>query len=102
MRRRKAQSTSAEAYEAIKESGLLGKLQLRVLEVVVNHGPITANEVNERLGGHGYHKRLSELQRFGVVHTPDSRKCTITGRRCMLWESTGQPFLFAVTNTTTG
>lgn len=94
MRRRKGRSTSAEAYEAIKESGLLGKMQLRVLEVVANHGPITANEVNERLGGYGYHKRLSELQRFGVVHTPESRKCSVTGRRCMLWELTGQTFLW--------
>ena len=86
-------NTSAMAYHAIKANGLLSRMRWLVYDCLYQHGPLTGNEVNERLKSPGqvapsYHKRLSELETLGVVRTIGVRACSVTGRECEEWDVT--------------
>ncbi len=85
--------TSAQAYRAIVEEGVVGRMQKRVYSVVYNQGPMTANEINQACLQEGevapsYHKRLSELERMGVVQRVGVRACKVSGRECEAWDVT--------------
>jgi hypothetical protein len=77
--------TSLEAYADIQASGQLGKVQKLVYQSILMDGPATGREINERLGGQGYHKRLSELKREGWIIEIEPRKCKVTGRKATVW-----------------
>jgi hypothetical protein len=77
--------TSLEAYADIQASGQLGKVQKLVYQSILMDGPATGREINERLGGQGYHKRLSELKREGWIVEIEPRKCKVTGRKATVW-----------------
>lgn len=86
-------NTSAMAYHAIKANGLLSRMRWLVYDCLYHNGPLTGNEVNERLKSPrqvapSYHKRLSELETLGVVRTVGVRTCTVTGRECEAWDVT--------------
>jgi hypothetical protein len=77
--------TSLEAYADIQASGQLGKVQKLVYQSILMDGPATGREINQRLGGQGYHKRLSELKREGWIVEIEPRKCKVTGRKATVW-----------------
>lgn len=83
--------TSRRAFHEITDDGTLGDQQERVrAHLAASPAAITANELNQQLGGKGFHKRLSELERVGVVRRAGERACTITGRVCAVWVATGE------------
>jgi hypothetical protein len=82
--------TSAEAFHDIQESGVQADMARTVLSAVRQHGPITRSELDAVLKGPNevnpsYHKRLSELERKGLVAVVGTRPCRISGRRCAEW-----------------
>jgi len=93
--RRVIRRTSQEAYEEIKRTGRLGAMQFQVYEFLFRKGPSTAGEVNAGLAFQGqvsasFHKRLSELERMGVVDREDVRPCRVTGRNAITWKTTNR------------
>ena len=86
-------STSRESWQSVKDSGLVSKMRLRVYDWLYRSGPSTQSEVTAGLKGQGevnpsYHKRLSELERQGLVESVSERPCSITGRNCIAWQTT--------------
>lgn len=80
--------TSIEAYNVIKENGLLSKRRWEVYDVLFHNGPLTAGEIGKHMSGYrsavstadrNIHARLSELKKFGVVFEVRERICSITG-----------------------
>lgn len=87
-----SQGTSVSAYHSIRDSGLLGELQLKVVHAIALNGPLTSGELAE------YHldaarvsisPRLAELKTQGVVKEAEKRACAATGRECIAWDLTG-------------
>lgn len=87
-------STSSRCLEQIRREGLLGHAQLQVYELLLERGPMTGREVDEALSGatgRGHsHKRLPELERFGIARTTTVRPCIVTGRIAHVWEAIDQ------------
>lgn len=92
-----ARQTSVEAYSTIKESGLLGKRQLEVYEIVYQNGPMTASEAFELLKqksdlslrfDSNTHARFTECRDMGLLSEVGERKCKITGRNVIEWDVT--------------
>lgn len=91
--RRPYRRTSSQAHESVLGDGTIGKLQKAVYDHVYKNGPLTANELNVALAKPGekvpgYHKRLSELERIGVVTRTGARDCKVTGREAVTWDVT--------------
>ncbi len=88
------QQTSIDAYHEIREKGLLGRLQLEVLEIIVRFGPLTQNELHREhfaeTQPRNVQPRVSELEARGVVRSAGQRPCRITGFVCETWEFTGE------------
>jgi len=84
--------TSIAAYNQIKADGTLSKMRWIVYDCLFRHGPLTSREVDNGLGPGedrpSYHKRLSELERMGVVTTVGRKVCSVTGKECELWDVT--------------
>lgn len=85
--------TSIDAYNHIKDCGLLSRTRWLVYETLFQKGPCTARELDKWLATPGdtktsYHKRLSELERMGVVQTVGERPCSMTGVNATLWDVT--------------
>jgi hypothetical protein len=84
------QPTSAQTYYDILQSGELGDRQRTVLKLLMDKGPLTGSEINEALDSHSGHKRLSELEKMGVIRAGPSRVCKVTQREAIEWEVTGR------------
>jgi len=82
---RTMRESSIASFEAIKASGLLSEERLRAYEAVLKYGPVTGSELNAILRSKSGHKRLSELQRIGLVSEAGKKVCRQTGRRCLAW-----------------
>jgi len=80
--------TSIQAYQQIEANGLLSRVRWLVYAHLFHHGPLTGSELNSQMSGVSYHKRLSELERLGVVQTCGRRRCTITDMECEQWDVT--------------
>lgn len=85
--------TSLEAFQRIRENGLLSKTRWTVYELLYREGPLTGHEVDARLANGSnrnpcYHQRLSELRDRAVVMEIGERKCSITGHRAIIWDVT--------------
>jgi len=74
--------TSKDAYDKIKPD--LPTKQLQVWNAL-SRNTMTGGELNEYLETHSAHKRLSELQRKGVIFEQRTRKCKISGANCIEW-----------------
>lgn len=84
--------TTLAAYDAIRRNGLLSRSRFAVYECLLEHGPLTRNELDHRLS-HGsvnptYSRRLVELERLGVVQRVGTFRCSITGFECDAWDVT--------------
>lgn len=89
--------TSIEAYNTIKENGLLSKRRWEVYEVLFNYGPLTGGEIGRKMASYrsavstadrNIHARLTELRNFGVVYEVGERDCRVTGMSVIEWDVT--------------
>lgn len=89
--------TSIEAFNAIRDNGLLTGLQFEIYEILFQHGPMTAGEAAQVYRSRHAHtnrqrneiaKRVSDLRAFGVVREIGSRPCRATGMRVLVWDVT--------------
>lgn len=87
--------TSIEAYNTIKENGLLSKRRLEVYEALFEFGPCTggelfrkANAKQKNIPNANIVTRLGELRRVGVVAEVGERKCAATGMNVIVWDVT--------------
>lgn len=89
-----ARETSMLAYNKIRESGLLGNMQILVYETVWQLGSCTSAEAIEDLRQRGYcagplsqfRARFTELREMGVLCEIGQRKCNVTGRTAIVWD----------------
>ena len=79
--------SSYEAYQAILEE-LPGSRQ-RVFRHLFRHGPSTGRELNEAMGSQSAHKRLSELERQGLIIDSGTRQCRVSGHDSHAWAVIG-------------
>lgn len=81
--------TSVEAYHHVVQSGVLGRAQEKVYRILFEHGPMSGADLAAYGGitpsGSTLFKRVSELERLGVVRSIGSRKNAKTGRFETLW-----------------
>lgn len=82
--------TSIEVYKQIEAEGLLSKRRFEIYRCVFNNGPLTQMEAARFTGllDHSVTPRFAELERQGVITTVGERKCSITGRRVLIWDVT--------------
>lgn len=88
-------ASSLAAYERIKREGLLPKMQFETYEIIALHGPLTARQlmsvVRDSVGDFltdQHHKRLSELERKGVIRNLGYVDCPVRGTLAILWDIT--------------
>lgn len=86
--RRIPRRTSVEAYNKIRESGLLSQRRFEVYDALYRWGPATATELAGMSGIKGAWKRLSELVRLGVAYEVRTRKCQVTGQQVIEFDVT--------------
>jgi hypothetical protein len=82
--------TSAAAYAAIQNEGLLNKLQFKVYHLLYHHGPLTGRELNAEMRSGDGHKRFQELREKCVAYVVRERACSVSGRRAQEWDVTDQ------------
>ena len=84
--------TSVECYHKIKESGLLGEMQTRVLGVIAKHGPITINECATTyfpdVDSRTVSPRFAEIKRRGSIIDDGVKIDKFTGKTAKAWIST--------------
>ncbi len=89
--------TSIDAYNDIKENGLLSRTRLIVYACLFRDGPMTQSETEAALASSNsgkpkrvtsYHKRFAELERQKVIAVVGERICRITGRKVTEWDVT--------------
>lgn len=51
----------------------------------------TAGEIEHKINRPGSHRRLSEMERMGLVKRVGKRKCTVTGKNRDLWFDDDSP-----------
>ena len=85
---------SREVYQQIVGNGLVSDLQKLVVVAIDSYGPMTANEVTARLNvtqRDCVRPRLTELKNLDVVEAVSKRKCSVSGKVCLVWSFTGRP-----------
>lgn len=97
--------TSIEAYNRIKDEGLLSQRRFEVYTQLYAHGPCTANELFKKTRGisqvsqANIQPRLNELVALGVAREVETRECQITGNRVLVYDVTaGLPTKYEKTN----
>lgn len=88
--------TSIEAYNQIKNNGLLSERRMQVYDLLYKYGPLTALQVIDHFrrtlinfsSTGNLSTRLSELRDMGVVEELGTTKCPIGGRNVILWDVT--------------
>lgn len=90
---KKTRLTSRLAYQALVKSGALkGKQAIIMKELVNSPEPATSGEILYDLNVrnvNAWRGRFTELKARGLIREAGTRKCTVTGRRCITWEATG-------------
>lgn len=90
--------TSAAAYHEIVDNGLVGRRQRQVYEILYRHGPLTMNQVYEKMktqtgyevASHGLGPRLTELRDMGVAAEVGTVRDPITNMTVLLYDVTDQ------------
>ncbi len=83
-----ARTTSIVAYNTIRDTRLLNEKQWRVYHHLYHEGPLTGPELDDSLETADAHKRVSELERAGVVREVGHKINERTGMRNVLWDVT--------------
>lgn len=92
--------TSIEAYNTIRDQGMLSRRRWQTYDGLYKHGPCTGNElikkiINEDSGYHAFRTqtniltRLGELRDMGCVKELGETTCSITKMKVILWDVTG-------------
>lgn len=80
-------STSREAHEEMKPSN--ETIRGNVYSAIQIHGPCTAMELFQCMGkskaGPQIRARLFELRSTGLVYEAGKAKCSVTGKKVILW-----------------
>jgi hypothetical protein len=84
--------TSVEAYDEIKENGLLSERRFEVYDFIARNGPCSINKLLQDKAWIGRNTgsltgRISELERMGLI-VPWGKETAPTGHRVILWEIT--------------
>jgi hypothetical protein len=92
-RRKRIKRTSREAFDKIKADGSLSAMRMQAYSVVRFYGPVTSLEVDTigTVPGNkrpSLHKRLSELERLGLIKVVGQRKCRVSGNQAEEWDIT--------------
>lgn len=87
--------TSRDALKALKSGGFFEPAIQRVFDALVDNGPCTASELYFAMGMRNHsqsnvHTRLGELRDRGSVEELPKRKCSRSGRECIVWDVTGK------------
>lgn len=89
--------TSIETYNKIKSSGLLSNRRFEVYDMLYHSGPMTANDLvrlqkekNPNANQTGWNARFSELEKMGVIKAIGTKKDSISGNECVVWETTNE------------
>lgn len=87
--------TSIEAYNTIKDNGLLSKRRWEVYDILFHHGPLTAHEVVSvarrqypRANQTSFNARLSELKAVGCAEEVGEKINPISEVLNYLWDVT--------------
>ena len=80
--------TSKEAARGSVLNGDVERARWAAMQLVVAHGPATGSELADFDDHHDSRhvgRRLSELERDGLIIRGDPRKCHVTGRNAATW-----------------
>lgn len=91
--------TSVEAYNTIRDKGMLSKRRWEAYDGLYKYGPCTGNELLRKIINqeNGYHAvrtqtniitRLSELRDMGCVKELGDTTCSVTKMKVILWDVT--------------
>lgn len=82
-------ATTLEAYRRMEDEGRLSKARWKVWKFLYHQPGCTRNEIDAGLANGrpnpAFSRRLSELERMGVVERGPIRKCTITQFNADTW-----------------
>ena len=81
-------STSFQAAERARKSGMIGRQAMRVFCAVQRHPGATSRELAstiDALDRWAVARRLPELVRMGIVKQGEKRKCAIAGTMAVTW-----------------
>ena len=91
--------TSIEAYNRIKQNGLLSRRRFEVYDSLYSFGPVTANELfsNMKLKNKTLNQsntnvraRLNELRELGTAQELGKKICSITKQNVIIWDVTSE------------
>lgn len=82
------QDTSLKAWKEIKEDGTLAKKQRYILGLIRAGGPMPSCSLPD-----GGWKRISELEKAGLIEQAGYTINHRTGKRVILWQATNQSLL---------
>ncbi len=81
--------TSLQAYADLVRDGRISKQQLLAWTVLQMNGPLTGRELEREAEHRGLWKRLSELQKLGLVVVDSPRTCSVSGKWAVTWRIGG-------------
>ena len=88
--------TSIVAYHAVIDSGVVGRRQKEVYQVLYDRGPMTTNEIFRAIHGvtsinqPNIHARCRELCDLGLIEEVGTKICQFTKKRVIVWDVTDQ------------
>jgi DNA-binding Lrp family transcriptional regulator len=88
--------TSIQAYHSIRDNGVLGEKQVRVYEILFNHGPLMGAQVSERFKSlypaarhsETVRNRITELVKMGLVSKVGTSLDPQTKKASIVWDVT--------------
>ncbi len=82
-------TTSLEAYEAIKQSGITGQQSIKILKWLADNGTASRSQVSVGTGIaiNAVCGRVNELIKLNMIQEGDKIKCPVSGR--MVYGITG-------------
>lgn len=84
--------TSAAAYRAVIDSGLLNAQQHRAFDALYSYSNgVTGRELERAIGSTDGHKRLTELRDMGIAEELEPRRCQVSGHRAIVWRARAVP-----------
>ncbi len=80
-------NTSESAYHRLRQTGLLGEMQLRAWWFLKSEGDMTGRELSRVAVTDGLWKRCSELHGLGLAKIVDVRRCKVSGINASVWRA---------------
>lgn len=80
------QETSKKAWNEFKSSDAHARSIKIIIETLeVSKFPLTGREICANAGLEGLWKRLSEMEKMGIVKIMGKRQCSVTGKTSLTW-----------------